>query len=83
MLAANTLPLWRQQLAQAVTIHRSREAAEVIRFAGHLTNELLKANAENLKQGNAEAGARLNAASSISKQSSRRMPHSSRLLRKA
>ncbi|MEE4241408.1 MAG: toxic anion resistance protein [Desulfopila sp.] len=52
---ANTLPLWRQQLAQAVTIHRSREAAGVIRSASDLTNELLKANAENLKQGNAEA----------------------------
>jgi len=52
---ANTLPLWRQQLAQAVTIHRSREAAESIRSASDLTNELLKANAENLKQGNAEA----------------------------
>ncbi len=52
---ANTLPLWRQQLAQAVTIHRSREAADVIRSAGDLTNELLKANAENLKQGNVEA----------------------------
>jgi uncharacterized protein YaaN involved in tellurite resistance len=49
------LPLWRQQLAQAVTIHRSREAAEIIRSASDLTNELLKANAENLKQGNAEA----------------------------
>lgn len=52
---ANTLPLWRQQLAQAVTIHRSREAANTIRSASDLTNELLKANAENLKQGNAEA----------------------------
>jgi uncharacterized protein YaaN involved in tellurite resistance len=52
---ANTLPLWRQQLAQAVTIHRSREAAGVIRSAGDLTNELLKANAENLRQGNIEA----------------------------
>lgn len=52
---ANTLPLWRQQLAQAVTIHRSREAASSIRAASDLTNELLKANAENLKQGNAEA----------------------------
>jgi uncharacterized protein YaaN involved in tellurite resistance len=52
---ANTLPLWRQQLAQAVTIHRSREAAEVIRSAGDLTNELLKANAENLRQGNIES----------------------------
>lgn len=52
---ANTLPLWRQQLAQAVTIHRSREAAQTLRAASDLTNELLKANAENLKQGNAEA----------------------------
>ncbi|MFO7576856.1 MAG: toxic anion resistance protein [Pelovirga sp.] len=52
---ANTLPLWRQQLAQALTIHRSREAAGSIRSASDLTNELLKANAENLKQGNAEA----------------------------
>ncbi len=52
---ANTLPLWRQQLAQAVTIHRSREAADTIRSASDLTNELLKANAENLKHGNAEA----------------------------
>jgi uncharacterized protein YaaN involved in tellurite resistance len=52
---ANTLPLWRQQLAQAVTIHRSREAADVIRSAGDLTNELLRANAENLRQGNIEA----------------------------
>jgi len=52
---ANTLPLWRQQLAQALTIHRSREATASIRSASELTNELLKANAENLKQGNAEA----------------------------
>lgn len=52
---ANTLPLWRQQLAQAVTIHRSREAAETLRSASDLTNELLMANAENLKQGNVEA----------------------------
>ena len=44
---ANTLPLWRQQLAQAVTIHRSRDAASAIRSASNLTNELLKANAEN------------------------------------
>jgi uncharacterized protein YaaN involved in tellurite resistance len=52
---ANTLPLWRQQLAQAVTIHRSREAADSLRSASDLTNELLMANAENLKQGNVEA----------------------------
>ncbi len=52
---ANTLPLWRTQLAQAVTIQRSREATSSIRAASDLTNELLKANADNLKQGNAEA----------------------------
>ncbi|MCP5155137.1 MAG: toxic anion resistance protein [Ectothiorhodospiraceae bacterium] len=52
---ANTLPLWRQQLAQAVTIQRSREAAAAVRDASDLTNELLEANARNLKLGNAEA----------------------------
>jgi uncharacterized protein YaaN involved in tellurite resistance len=51
----NTLPLWRTQLAQAVTIHRSREATHSIRAASDLTNDLLKANAENLKLGNAAA----------------------------
>jgi uncharacterized protein YaaN involved in tellurite resistance len=56
---ANTLPLWRQQLAQAVTIHRSREAAGSIRAASDLTNELLEANARNLRQGNAEARAEI------------------------
>ena len=50
----NTLPLWRQQLAQAVTIHRSGKAAETIKAATDLTNELLMSNAENLKQANRE-----------------------------
>jgi uncharacterized protein YaaN involved in tellurite resistance len=48
----NTVPLWETQLAQAVTIQRSREAAEAIRSANDLTNELLTANAENLQQAN-------------------------------
>lgn len=51
---ANTVPLWRQQLAQAVTIHRSREAGRTLKEANDLTNELLLANAENLRQANAE-----------------------------
>jgi uncharacterized protein YaaN involved in tellurite resistance len=51
---ANTVPLWRTQLAQAVTIFRSREAAKTIKEASDLTNDLLLANAENLKQANAE-----------------------------
>ncbi|MCK4862245.1 MAG: toxic anion resistance protein [Rhodobacteraceae bacterium] len=48
----NTVPLWETQLAQAVTIHRSREAAEVVHDANDLTNDLLKSNASNLKQAN-------------------------------
>jgi uncharacterized protein YaaN involved in tellurite resistance len=51
----NTVPLWRQQLAQAVTVYRSGRAAETVKAATDLTNELLRANAENLKQANAEA----------------------------
>ena len=48
----NTVPLWETQLAQAVTIQRSKEAAEAVRSANDLTNELLTANAENLQQAN-------------------------------
>lgn len=48
----NTVPLWETQLAQAVTIQRSKDAAEAVRDANDLTNELLKANAENLQQAN-------------------------------
>ncbi len=46
----NTVPLWETQLAQAVTIQRSAEAATAVREATDLTNELLTANAENLRQ---------------------------------
>ncbi|WP_179380619.1 toxic anion resistance protein [Jannaschia marina] len=48
----NTVPLWETQLAQAVTIQRSREAAEAVRDANDLTNELLTANAKNLRDAN-------------------------------
>src|SRR6056297_2127365 len=48
----NTVPLWETQLAQAVTIQRSAEAAAAVRDANDLTNELLTANAENLRQAN-------------------------------
>lgn len=50
----NTIPLWEIQLSQALTIQRSREAAETIREANDLTNDLLKQNAANLKKSNAE-----------------------------
>jgi uncharacterized protein YaaN involved in tellurite resistance len=48
----NTVPLWETQLAQALTIQRSKEAAEAVRAANDLTNELLTKNAENLRQTN-------------------------------
>ncbi len=48
----NTVPLWETQLAQAVTIQHSAEAARSVREANDLTNELLKANAENLRDAN-------------------------------
>lgn len=48
----NTVPLWETQLAQAVTIQRSSEAANAVKQASDLTNELLTANAKNLRQAN-------------------------------
>jgi uncharacterized protein YaaN involved in tellurite resistance len=48
----NTVPLWETQLAQAVTIQRSAEAAEAVRGANDLTNELLTSNAKNLRDAN-------------------------------
>ena len=48
----NTVPLWETQLAQSLTIQRSREAAESVRDANDLTNELLTANAANLRDAN-------------------------------
>ncbi len=49
---ANTIPLWRQQLAQTVTIWRSEQAADTLKDATDLTNEMLAANAENLRIAN-------------------------------
>ncbi len=48
----NTVPLWETQLAQALTIQRSTEAAAAVREANDLTNELLTANAKNLRESN-------------------------------
>lgn len=50
----NTIPLWRQQLALAVTIARSAEAGGTLKQATDLTNELLTANAETLRTSTAE-----------------------------
>jgi uncharacterized protein YaaN involved in tellurite resistance len=51
---ANTVPLWRQQLAQAVTIYRMGQASDSVKAASDLTNELLQRNAENLQTANAQ-----------------------------
>ena len=50
----NTVPLWRQQLAQAVTVFRSQEAAKSVKAATDLTNDLLEKNAETLRTANRE-----------------------------
>ncbi|MGR3322556.1 MAG: toxic anion resistance protein [Pseudooceanicola sp.] len=48
----NTVPLWETQLAQAVTIQRSAQAATAVHEANDLTNDLLTANAKNLRDSN-------------------------------
>ena len=50
----NTVPLWRNQLAQTVTIFRSHDTAIAVRDAANLTNELLEQNAEGLRDANKE-----------------------------
>ena len=50
----NTVPLWKNQLAQAVTIYRMSDTAETVKQATDLTNELLEGNANNLRTANAE-----------------------------
>ncbi len=48
----NTVPLWKNQLAQTITIYRNQKAGKVLDDAMNLTNELLEANAKNLKEAN-------------------------------
>ena len=50
----NTVPLWEQQLARAVTVARSRDAAKAVKGAADLTNEMLTRGAEELRQANKE-----------------------------
>ncbi len=50
----NTVPLWKNQLAQAITIYRSSEAAKAVKEATDMTNDLLEKNAEALKEANRE-----------------------------
>ncbi len=50
----NTVPLWKNQLAQAVTIYRMSDTADTVKKATDLTNDLLESNADNLRTANAE-----------------------------
>ena len=52
----NTVPLWETQLAQAVTIQRSAEAAEAVRDPNDLTNKLLTSNAHKVIRQEMERG---------------------------
>ncbi|MBY8976534.1 toxic anion resistance protein [Rhodobacteraceae bacterium NNCM2] len=50
----NTVPLWKNQLAQGIAIFHSKDAAENIKAATDLTNDLLKSNADTLQTANRE-----------------------------
>jgi len=50
----NTVPLWRNQLAQTITIFRSHDAAKSVKEASDLTNDLLEKNADGLREANRE-----------------------------
>ncbi len=47
----NTIPLWKSQMVLALGLHHSQQAMQAQREVNDLTNELLKKNAEKLKQG--------------------------------
>lgn len=53
-IVVNTKPLWQQQLAQAIAIHNMAKTGQAVEAAQDLTNDLLKANADNLRAGNAQ-----------------------------
>ncbi|NLD87836.1 MAG: toxic anion resistance protein [Clostridiales bacterium] len=50
----NTIPLWKNQMVLALGMEHSRQAMEAQRSVTDMTNELLKKNAEALKQGTLE-----------------------------
>ena len=47
----NTIPLWKNQMVLALGVEDMRQATEATRAVSDMTNELLKRNAETLKQG--------------------------------
>lgn len=51
---SNTLPLWKSQIVIALGMHRSQEALRAQTAVTDMTNDLLKKNAEALKNGTIE-----------------------------
>jgi uncharacterized protein YaaN involved in tellurite resistance len=47
----NTIPLWKSQMVIALSLHHSKQAMEAQREVTNVTNDLLKKNAEALRQG--------------------------------
>ena len=50
----NTVPLWKQQIAQSLAIYNSQAAGKAVKAATDMTNEMLARNSENLKTANRE-----------------------------
>ena len=50
----NTIPLWKSQMVLALGMHHAQQAMEAQRQVTDMTNELLRKNAETLKQGTIE-----------------------------
>jgi uncharacterized protein YaaN involved in tellurite resistance len=50
----HAIPLWKNQLVIAISLHRQKEALEAQRAVSDTTNALLTKNAELLRQGSAE-----------------------------
>lgn len=49
----NTLSLWRVQIAQAIAMKNTQNAAELQKDVSDMNNDLLESNAKNLKESNA------------------------------
>ncbi|RSK26056.1 toxic anion resistance protein [Bacillus sp. HMF5848] len=50
----NTIPIWKNQIVMALTLHRQRTALDLQKDVTKTTNELLLKNSEMLKQGTIE-----------------------------
>ncbi|MBO4948924.1 MAG: toxic anion resistance protein [Peptococcaceae bacterium] len=50
----NTIPLWKSQMVLALGLENARRATEAQTAVSEMTNELLKRNADKLKQGSVE-----------------------------